>query len=85
MSENNQSDKKQKVSDNLQRVSSYGFTSDVERGAYEAGWDCEMKGPNCDNCDGILFETPETSRAWDLGNRDAKAENELAKELADNT
>lgn len=40
--------------------------------AYSAGYDSEMNGASEQNCHFTLFSSPEMTRAWDAGVREAK-------------
>lgn len=40
--------------------------------AYEKGYDCGLNGANMDNCHFAIFSTPENTRAWEQGKRDAE-------------
>jgi len=44
--------------------------------AYKAGFDSVVSGPNTTNCNFRLFATPAMTRAWEHGQRDAKAQGE---------
>jgi hypothetical protein len=41
---------------------------------YEMGFDAEKNGANTENCHFGLFATPEMTKAWEHGNKDAKKE-----------
>jgi hypothetical protein len=47
------------------------YTIDRER-ARELGRDCGKNGPNTTNCDFRIFSTPENTRAWEQGKREAE-------------
>lgn len=40
--------------------------------AYEAGWDCEINGANTENCHFSLFSSPEMTKAWEHGKKNAQ-------------
>ncbi len=44
---------------------------DKDHPAYVAGWSCGMLGPNMENCNFSLFNSPESLRLWNLGKTDA--------------
>lgn len=39
---------------------------------YAMGYDCGQNGPNTTNCHFGLFSTPERTRQWEQGKRDAE-------------
>jgi len=45
--------------------------------AYNLGWDCQVNGANEENCHFSLFSTPEITKAWEAGKKDAKEANAL--------
>ena len=40
---------------------------------YRAGFDCGINGANEENCNFRLFATPEQTKEWERGKRDADA------------
>lgn len=48
---------------------------------YEAGYDSVVSGANTDNCNFKWFATPEDTKEWERGAREAKA----TKSNGDNT
>lgn len=40
--------------------------------AYDKGYDCGVNGANEDNCHFAIFSTPENTKAWEEGKRDAE-------------
>ena len=42
--------------------------------AYRMGRDCAVNGPNTTNCHHSIFSSPESTRAWERGKRDAEVE-----------
>ena len=43
-----------------------------EKTPYDLGWDCGMNGANDDNCHFSIFSTPENTKQWETGKRDAE-------------
>lgn len=39
--------------------------------AYQMGFDCELSGANEENCNFAIFSTPQNTKAWETGNKDA--------------
>jgi len=49
--------------------------------AYKMGYDRQKNGANTTNCHFMIFSSPENTRAWEKGQRDAKiVEGEKTKE-----
>lgn len=40
--------------------------------AYKHGYDCGLNGSNITNCDFSIFSTPENTKAWEQGKKDAE-------------
>ena len=40
---------------------------------YRAGFDCGINGANEENCHFSLFSTPERTKEWEKGKKDAEA------------
>jgi hypothetical protein len=40
--------------------------------AYELGWECGRDGANEQNCHFSIFSSPENTKAWEAGKRDAE-------------
>ena len=40
---------------------------------YRAGYDCGKNGPNETNCHFEIFSTPQKTKRWELGKKDAEA------------
>lgn len=45
---------------------------DELRHAYEMGLDCGTNGPNIVNCNFRIFATPEQTKEWERGKKDAE-------------
>lgn len=42
--------------------------------SYDAGYDCGLNGANTANCHFAYFSTPDETRMWELGKRNAEEE-----------
>lgn len=43
-----------------------------EKTAYEHGYDCGINGANQTNCNFTIFSTPEKTKEWERGKKDAE-------------
>lgn len=49
--------------------------------AYALGYSCGMNGANTTNCNFRAFSTPENTRAWERGKKDAEEIKDGVKKL----
>lgn len=40
--------------------------------AYQMGYDCGLNGSNLTNCSFAIFSTPENTKEWERGKKDAE-------------
>lgn len=60
------------ATDLVQRLMARAIPTHSPEYAYEMGRDCAVNGANLTNCHFSIFSSPENTRAWERGKRDAE-------------